>query len=942
MGHSGKIAAVILLLGGFGVSALAGPGAWTGSGPQGGNVQALAVSPDQPGRIYLAGAGGIFRSDDEGLNWVDAAAGLPSRFTSVVATASSDADRLYAYIGSGFFRSTDAGESWLALSPGWLPEWGFITALQVDPADPDVLMASARAGGLRSSTDAGATWTRLDPPGQFHEVNHFVKLHGGDEAILVMARETPTSEQAIFRSTDNGASWTEIISDSFFGIARLYAGPGDTVLALPGNFISRDRGVSFENFSMTPGIFLSATVAVFDPTDENLWYLGGSTGLVRTEDDGATFSIVSNGMAPAGSGDYHAAATALALKPGDPDVVLVGTEHTGFFRTPNGGASWQRRNSGLFGVNIRSLAVNPTNSSILYAGQGDAFNSLAENAWASFDGGDSWSPANAGLEAGGLRGLALDPNTAASPVNTVLYGVGWSFPLPSIEGPQRPSSGGVFKTSSGGNSWIDSGADLPMTPAGFSIMRSVVLDPSSGSGPEGDGPLQTVYVGGSGFIEYSDDGSGEIVASVVRARIYRSEDAGASWVAADDGLPIPPWVNGLGAFTSVVIQLHINPVDPQTLYATTILSNQALINDGIVPTVDNGVFRSDDGGQNWIHASEGLPRFDQTNPNSSHYDVLAMTIAPSSPEILYASAQPIGEFRPSTVFRSDNAGGNWVEVNNGIPDDIDIRWIEVDPSDPDLVYVAGGGSVDNPGSIFRSEDGGQNWVSYSIGLPPDSATVLAIDDSGPNTVLHAGTRSGVFSIEQLPDEDIDGVPDSIEGGAPGGGDGNGDGIPDSLQPEVASLLAPASSQGLRRGVSDYLTVELVDKGRSDCTRLMSVHALSDNLFPLDGGFDYPYGLLRFEIPDCPGAAVRITYHDLDGVEFDDQWGFRIYAPDQPGDISTIRWQFFPEAQADGNAWILQLADGELGDLRPANNRILFQGGPARLPDPQIFRDRFEP
>ena len=47
--------------------------------------------------------------------------------------------------------------------------------------------------------------------------------------------------------------------------------------------------------------------------------------------------------------------------------------------------------------------------------------------------------------------------------------------------------------------------------------------------------------------------------------------------------------------------------------------------------------------------------------------------------------------------------------------------------------------------------------------------------------LYAGTRNGVFSIDQVPDEDSDGVPSAIEAASPNGGDGNGDGIPDTLQ-----------------------------------------------------------------------------------------------------------------------------------------------------------------
>ncbi len=922
-------------------TALAGPGVWTGSGPSGGNVSSLSVSAAYPDRIYLASAGGAFRSDDQGQNWIDIGAGLPVRRPSIFVTAASDADRVY-HVAALLHRSDDGGASWQAPSPGWDAGWGAIIALEVDADDPDSLLATGLTGGLRRSTDAGATWERLDAPGQFDWFFRFVSLPNDPDTLVMIAVEAGVDQPGAFRSTDGGVSWTAVDMGGFLFNSTAFAAAADgRLIAYPNPVFSDDGGATWSPLALPPGMGLDVRAAAFVDGAPDSWYLGGRNGLIRTDDDGASYSVVSTGMGPPGAGGYNAGVSALALKPDDADVLLVGSEFTGFYRSPDAGTTWQRRNSGLRGVGIRALAINPTNSNILYAGQGDAFGSIADNLWASFDGGGSWAPSNAGLEAGGLRGLALDPNTAANPVTTVLYGVGWSTPIQDVSLPPRPPSGGVFKSSSGGGSWSDIGTDFPVPPSGNSVMRAVVLDPSSGSGPQGDGPLQTLYIAGNGIINYADDGSGNIVPTVERHYVYRSDDAGASWQPAGDGLPISPWVDNLGAWFMTPIQLIIDPVETNTLYVSTILSGPSLINAGLTPDLPNGVFRSTDGGASWQHRSDGLPRYDETDPDSSHWDVLAVALAPSNPSVLYAAVRPIDDFRPSYIYRSDNAGESWTLASNGIPEDIDLRWIAVDPLDPEQVYVSGGGSIDNPGSVFRSDDGGQNWVSYSIGLPADSALVLAIDRIGPNPILRAGTNSGVYSIEQVPDEDIDGVPDDIEEGAPNGGDGNADGIPDALQPDVASLLAPASGAGLRRGLSDYLTVELGASDRSDCSRLMSVHALPATSFPIDAGYSYPYGLLRFEIPDCPSASVRILYHDLAESGFDGEWVFRVYAPTTPGDLSTVRWQNLPGSSVDGKTWTFDLADGELGDLRPANGRILFQGGPARVLDNRIFGDRFE-
>ena len=920
---------------------MAGPGAWAGSGPNGGNVNSLSVSPANPDRIYLASAGGAFRSDDQGQTWLDIGTGLPVRRPWILATSASDADRVY-HVAALLHRSDDGGASWQAPSPGWNSSWGAIAALEVDANDPDRLLATGQTGGLRRSTDGGANWERLDSPGQFDWYYRFVSLPNDPDTLVMIAVEAGSNEVGSFRSTDGGASWTAVDMGSFVLSSAAFAVAADgRLISYPNLVYSDDGGASWSPMALPPGMLLGVLAAAFVEDAPESWYLGGRNGLVRTDDGGANYSIVSSGMGPIGAGGYNAGVSSLALKPDDTDVLLIGSEFTGFYRSPDAGTTWQRRNSGLRGVSIRSLAINPTNSNVLYAGQGDAFGSIADNLWASFDGGGSWAPSNAGLEAGGLRALALDPNTAANPVTTVLYGVGWSTQIQDISLPPRLPSGGVFKSSSGGGSWNDIGTGFSVPPSGFSLLRAVVLDPSSGSGPQGDGPLQTLYIAGNGNITYADDGSGNIVPTVNRHYVYRSDDAGASWQPAADGLPISPWVNDLGAWFTTPIQLIIDPVDTDTLYVSTILSGPALINAGLTPNQPNGIFRSTDGGASWEHRSNGLPRYDETDPDASHWNTLAVALAPSNPSVLYAAVSPIDDFRPSYIYRTNNAGESWALASNGLPEDIDLRWIAVDPFDPEQVYVAGGGSADNPGSVFRSDDGGETWVSYSIGLPADSALVLAIDRNGPNPILHAGTNSGVYSIEQVPDDDIDGVPDDIEEGAPNGGDGNGDGIPDALQPDVASLLAPASGAGLRRGHSDYLTVELGAGSRGECARLMSVHALPAISFPIDTGYSYPYGLVRFEIPDCPSAGVRIIYHDLAKAGFLGEWVFRVYAPTTPGDLSTVRWQNLPGSSVDGKTWTFELADGEMGDLRPANGRILFQGGPALVLDNQIFADRFE-
>jgi photosystem II stability/assembly factor-like uncharacterized protein len=96
----------------------AGRNVWTSIGPEGGQVQALAVDPQNPGTVYAIGGGGIFKTTDGAANWKrvypavtnDGGANYPA---TAVALNPKDSSTLYAgTANAGIFKSTDGGASW--------------------------------------------------------------------------------------------------------------------------------------------------------------------------------------------------------------------------------------------------------------------------------------------------------------------------------------------------------------------------------------------------------------------------------------------------------------------------------------------------------------------------------------------------------------------------------------------------------------------------------------------------------------------------------------------------------------------------------------------------------------------------------------------------------------------------------------------------------------
>ena len=135
------------------------------------------------------------------------------------------------------------------------------------------------------------------------------------------------------------------------------------------------------------------------------------------------------------------------------------------------------------------------------------------------------------------------------------------------------------------------------------------------------------------------------------------------------------------------------------------------------------MYKSEDGGTSWSEVNDGLSRF---------LFVDNLVLDPQQPQRLYSAMYETG------LYRSENGGRSWSDIRAGLPD----AWVsalEVDPRQPRRLYAA------LHGGVYRSEDGGDNWALIDEGLAATSVNALALDDREPQT-LYAGTGAGVFSI----------------------------------------------------------------------------------------------------------------------------------------------------------------------------------------------------
>lgn len=138
-----------------------------------------------------------------------------------------------------------------------------------------------------------------------------------------------------------------------------------------------------------------------------------------------------------------------------------------------------------------------------------------------------------------------------------------------------------------------------------------------------------------------------------------------------------------------------------------------------------GVFDSVDGGDSWEARNRGLF---ETLPGSAaleaSQDVHSFRMHPAQSERLYAQHH-------RGVYRSDDGGRQWVEIGGGLGAALGHPELEglhgfasaIDPLDPDIAYVVPTQSdqarvpVDAWLRVCRTEDAGATWTAFGDGLP---------------------------------------------------------------------------------------------------------------------------------------------------------------------------------------------------------------------------------
>jgi photosystem II stability/assembly factor-like uncharacterized protein len=462
-----------------------------------------------------------------------------------------------------------------------------------------------------------------------------------------------------------------------------------------------------------------------DPNNSNIIWAGlkDVIGVYKSTDGGMTWTKKTPHIR-----EKEFVFRGFTIMPGDSNTVFAAGElPTGvqgkvfgkvkgrIYVTRDGGETWKK----LWEGNdlVRYVIINAQNHDIIYASCGifdrEAFNSdckspalkspTLSSSWnarggvgilRSTDGGQTWQVINRGNGVSDLYvgSLVMHPTNP----KILLAGCGNNAASTYSAGGEIRYTGGVFRTADGGNKWTQTLKN--------DIITSVEFSPSN---PE------LAYAGG-------------------RQRFYRSEDGGRTWqIVSGHHYPWGP----PGVIAGFPIDILVDPVDPNTLFANN---------------YGGGNVMSRDGGKTWSIASQGYT-------GALMFD---LSLHPENPDIVYASAR-------SGLFKTTNAGLKWEGLSHPPARLPETYSVALNPKAPQIVIA----SQELGGMIYRSRDGGNTWqAAFRLPLnaqdPVDAHGFkrIVFAPSAPH-VVYAGACRG--SNQLLTHPNSLGIYKSMQGGIAG-------------------------------------------------------------------------------------------------------------------------------------------------------------------------------
>jgi photosystem II stability/assembly factor-like uncharacterized protein len=677
--------------------------AWRNLGPnRGGRSIAVAGSTSRPMEYYFgATGGGLWKTTDAGTTWQPVTDGhIGSSSVGAVEVCQSNPDIVYIgtgetqlrgniLAGDGAYRSTDAGKTWTHIG---LRASRNIGRIRVHPTNCDVAYAAAfgeysgpsAERGIYRTTDGGQTWTQvLKRDERTGGVDISIDPQNPDIVYAALweawrnqwAMSSGGPGSGLFRSSDGGATWTELTrrpgmpQTGLVGKIGVSVSPADPtrVYAIVehdsgGVFRSDDRGDTWERVNTERKLRQRAfyyTRLLADPKDKDRVYVL-NVQFFRSEDGGKTFPTPIR----VPHGDNHD----LWIAADDNQRMVQGNDGGGNVSF-NAGRTWTDQDYPT--AQIYRVALTHHQPAMACGGQQDNTTVCVPIR--------GWNHLNAGgrnfFAVGGCESGYVAPH----PVNTDIYYAGC-----------YGGSLDRFDYSTGQNRPVNVWPENPMGQSASDLRERVqwtfpiVFDPFDPA---------TLYTG--------------------TQHLWRTTNEGQSWQRISPDLTrADPRTLGPSGGPITRDQTGVET------YGTVFTIGPSVRERGLIWTGsdDGKAWVTRDGGANWADVTPpALP--EQTK-------IHTMEASPHRAGTAYLAGNRylLGDFRPY-LFRTDDYGRTWTSIAGNLPEGDFLRSVREDPVRPRMLYAA------TERGIWVSWDDGGSWESLRLNLPVVQVSDVAVRDA---------------------------------------------------------------------------------------------------------------------------------------------------------------------------------------------------------------------
>lgn len=647
-------------------------------------------------------------ADLRAMQWRNVGPSRGGRAVTVAGIAGDPLTYIAGFTGGGVWRTDNAGVTWRNISDGWF-RTGSIGAIAVAPSDPNVLyvgtgehpirgQSSSYGTGMYRSTDQGRTWKAIGLEGT-RQISA-VRVHPQNPDVVYVAaqgdRWKGSAERGIYRSTDGGTTWTQVLKG-----------------------MNATSGASDLSMDATNPRILYAAFWDHQRTPWQVRSGGAGSGIWKSTDGGDTWTRLAEGL-PALMGKIG-----VSVSPAAPDRVyaIVEAEKGGLYRSDDAGKTWRRLSEDRL-IQTRSwyymkVYADPKNADVVWITNAPVLRSI--------DGGRTFQVVPA--THGDNHAIWLNPSEPRWMANA--------------------NDGGVAVSLDGGRSW--SAQDNQPTAQFYHVTVDDAFPYKLYSGQQ-DNTSVIIRSRGEGGIGVRDwwPGPGcesaNIGVSPTAPRhvyggcyqgIINEEDAETGLSRTIMAYPemnlTEPTDRTRHRFNwtaPIVVSRH----DPKVLYHG-----------------GNVLFRSTDRGQSWTALGGDLTKNDKarqgwggtpiTNEGAGgevYGTIVTIRESPHDANTLYVGTDD------GLVQVTRDGGKSWTKVAL-LPDGL-ANEIEVSPHDPATAWVAFRTDRlgDNTPHVFRTTDFGRTWTRQVAGFREGEPVRVVREDPARRGLLYAGTETGVY------------------------------------------------------------------------------------------------------------------------------------------------------------------------------------------------------